>query len=212
MNCPTMIYASDRLDWLYAFPGIVALGHPPFYGCWSILILQAEITKNTLGGRDNSIFFVREISGNAALNVLHAELFVYIFYSFIDEKYLYWWEIDITQIGLYYDEHQLITFHKLFHKVWWDLIRFLISLKPYKHITLTAFLPLRPPRYLIGIFTLLKLCLGDARHNFKCVTILHIWPHGGQLFRNRADWCHVLNLTFKVRTTYWKKYRIYNYI
>ena len=47
----------------------------------------------------------------------------------------------------------------------------------------------------MGIFTHLKLCLADAIHNFKWVKIMHIWQNEGQLFSNRADWCHIMALT-----------------
>ena len=36
-------------------------------------------------------------------------------------------------------------------------------------------LALKPPNYLIVIFTHLKLRLADAIHNFKWVKIIHIW-------------------------------------
>ena len=45
---------------------------------------------------------------------------------------------------------------------------------------------LSPPKYLIGIFTHLKLCLANAIHNFKCVKIIQIRQNGGQLFLNLA--------------------------
>ena len=41
----------------------------------------------------------------------------------------------------------------------------------------------------------MKLCLADAIHNFKWVKIIQIWPNGGQLFSNIADWYHILSLT-----------------
>ena len=53
----------------------------------------------------------------------------------------------------------------------------------------------KPPNYLIGIFTHLKLCLTDAIHNFKWVKLIQIWQNGGQLFTNLADWCHIMALT-----------------
>ena len=56
-------------------------------------------------------------------------------------------------------------------------------------------LTLYPPNYSIGIFTHLKLCLADAIHNFKWVKIIQIWQNEGQLFSNRADWCHIMALT-----------------
>ena len=45
------------------------------------------------------------------------------------------------------------------------------------------------------MFTHLKLCLADAIHNFKWVKIIQILQNGGQLFSNRADWCHSKILT-----------------
>ena len=56
-------------------------------------------------------------------------------------------------------------------------------------------LTLYPPNYSIAIFTHLKLCLADAIHNFKWVTIMQIWQNRSQLFSNRADWCHIMALT-----------------
>ena len=55
-------------------------------------------------------------------------------------------------------------------------------------------LTLQPPKYSIGIFTHLKLCLADATHNIKWVKIIQIWQNGGQLFSNIADWRHILYL------------------
>ena len=39
------------------------------------------------------------------------------------------------------------------------------------------------------------MCLADAIHNFKWVKIIQIWQNGGQLFSNRADWCHIMAST-----------------
>ena len=39
----------------------------------------------------------------------------------------------------------------------------------------------------------LKLCLADAIHEW--VKIMHIWQNEGQLFSNRADWCHIMAST-----------------
>ena len=40
----------------------------------------------------------------------------------------------------------------------------------------------------------MKLYLSDAIHNSKWVKIIQIWQNGGQLFSNRADWCHIMAL------------------
>ena len=39
----------------------------------------------------------------------------------------------------------------------------------------SACLTFESPRYLIGIFTHLKMCLADAIHNFKWVKIIQMW-------------------------------------
>ena len=54
----------------------------------------------------------------------------------------------------------------------------------------------------IAIFTLLKLRLAAATHNFNGVKIIYICTicsdlkNGGQLFSNLAGWCHILSLTY----------------
>ena len=54
----------------------------------------------------------------------------------------------------------------------------------------------------------------DAIHNFKWVKMIQIWQNGGQLFSNRADWCHIVALTcWKIGTECgdnWVKNPIYS--
>ena len=53
------------------------------------------------------------------------------------------------------------------------------------------YLWIKPPSYLIGIFTHLKLFLANAIYNFKWVKIMQVWLAEGQLTSNLADWCNV---------------------